>query len=352
MNAQVDTNILFPPARLVQGDLYKAQDKDQHGAPLVIKTGPNIGKARVNFFFAIAIRKNAGEQVWWQTPWGAKISQLGMSWWPQGQAQNPRFAWKIEDGDDTTPNQNGRKNCDREGFPGHWIVQLGSSFATKVYDSQGNPLLQEGLVKRGFWVEVLANLASNENAQNPGIYINHAAVAFRAPDKEITSGPDPRSIGFGAAPLPAGVTAAPVGTAAMPAMPAPGGMPAMPGAPGMPAPGQYPAFPGAPGAAPQMQMPGAPAMPGHVGAPAMAPTPVMPQQQFLQPPVGGAPAVPAAPGPAANFAPAPPPPAVVCPLGAPMGYRMTNLNGGRYEAFKQSGWTDPAMIQGGHMVRL
>jgi hypothetical protein len=342
MNAavQADSSILFPVARLVQGDLYKAQDKDNQGNPLTIKTGPNAGKARVNFFFAIAVPKSPGVTHWGnEQTWGARIWALGHSWWPQGQAQQDRFAWKIEDGDDTRPNQNNRRNCDREGFPGHWIIQLGSSFAPKIFDEQGNPLLQENLIKRGFWVEVLANVQSNENAQNPGIYINHSMVAYRAPGKEIVSGPDPKAVGFGRSALPVGVTAQPVGNvahipAAAPAVP--GAAPAVPGAP--PVPGAAPVY-----AAPP------PAAPAPVVA---APVPVQPAQSFLQPPVAGAaPPVPAAPAMAAPVVAAPPP-TVVCPLGAPMGYKMANLNGPRYDAYKAQGWNDAQLLQAAHMVRL
>lgn len=346
------TNILFPPGRVVQGDLYEPQTKDTQGNELKIKTGPNAGQPRKNFFFGYAIPKAPGEQAWWQTHWGAQIAALAQSWWPQGQWQQPRFAWKIEDGDDTTPNQNNRKNCDREGFPGHWVIQFGSSFETKIVDAQGNPMLTKGLVKRGFWVEVYGSIASNENAQNPGIYINHQTVAFRAPGKEIVSGPDPRSMGFGRAALPAGVTEVPIGnTAAMPSQ-VPGQM-QMPGAaapmpapmqaqmPGTPAPMQMPMPGGVPGAAPIAM--------GHIQQ-APAPMAVAPSPTFLAPPAGGhmAPAVPMA----AAVPAAAPAPTFVDPLGAPPGYRMANQNGAQYAAFKQGGWTDPAMMQAGHMVKL
>jgi hypothetical protein len=43
---------------------------------------------------------------------------------------------------------------------------------------------------------------------------------------------------------------------------------------------------------------------------------------------------------------------MVDPLGAPMGYRMVNLNGQRYEAFRASGWTDAMMMHHNHMVKL
>lgn len=364
MNAAVDNTILFPPGRIVQGDLYEPQDTDMQGNPLTIKNGQNAGQKRVNFFFALAIPK-AGERAWWETSWGQKVLALANGYWPQGQTQNPRFAWKISDGDDTTPNPeaNMRRNCDREGFPGNWVVRFGSGFATKVYDAAGNPLLTPGLVKRGFWAEVLGSVNSNEQATKPGIYVNHQMVFYRAPDKEIVSGPDPRSVGAGRAALPQGITPQPLGNAAnVPAsVPGqPGAVPAVPGAPPAanvpanyappagnyaPPPAAYPAYPGA--GTPSAQVPPVP------GAPMPGPTPVQPQSAFLQPPGPGA-ATP--PPPAAPGAYTPPPPAaapsVVCQLGAPMGYKMVNLNGGRYEQFRAGGWTDAAMLQAGHMVRL
>lgn len=332
MNAAVqqqDTSILFPAARVVQGDLYVAQDKDRQGRPLIVKTGPNTGKPRINFFFAIAIPKTPGAQHWANEPWGSKIWALGHSWWPQGQGNSPTFAWKIDDGDSSIPHEEtGRKNSETEGMPGHWIVKFSSGFAPKIFDAQGSPLLQTGLVKRGFWVEVFANLQSNEEPSKPGIYINHSMVAYRAPGKEIVSGPDPRSVGFGRSALPAGVTAQPLGnTAHMPSTAAP----PIPGATHMP-----PPVPHTSTATPPVFV---------------APTPVHPQQSFLQPPVAHAmPPVPAAP----TMAPPPPaqPVSVVCPLGAPMGFKMVNLNGPRYEAYRAGGWTDAQIMQANHMVRL
>lgn len=351
--AQTNTNtILFPPGRLVQGDLYEAQDKDQQGNKLVIKTGANAGKERVNYYFAVAVPKTQAQ--WWLEPWGAQVLAIANAAWPQGQTQNPKFAWKIEDGDSQMPNENGRKNADREGHPGCWILKFGSMFATKVFDASGNPMLQPGLVKRGFWVEVLGTVEGNNNAQKPGIYLNHNMVAFRAPDKEISTGPDPRSVGFGRSALPAGVTAAPVGTANMPAMPPASSVPATPGGyPAPTAPGGY-APPAAPGAMPP-GVPGAPSAPAaavpYAAAPPAAPVSVQPHPGFIAPPVAGAhPSVP----PAAGAPPPSSPPAGAYPdpLGAPAGYRMANQQGARYESYRQQGWTDAQLIQNGHMVRL
>lgn len=333
---QNQNTILFPPGRLVQGSLYNGQDKDLQGNPLTTKTGANAGKPTVRYYFAVAIQKTQAQ--WWSEVWGSQILAIANAAWPQGQTQSPNFAWKIEDGDSQIPNQNGRKNADREGHAGCWIIKFSSSFPVKVFDAQGNPMLQPDLVKPGFWVEVLGTVESNSNAQKPGIYMNHNMVAFRAPDKEIISGPDPRAVGFGRAALPPGVTAAPAGSAAFPAH-----------TPGVPT----PAVPmGAP--APATPAPAAYVPAGVPAAAAPAPVAVAPHAGFIAPPVAGATpaAAPMAPAPASAAPPAPAPAAAPDPLGAPAGYRMANPAGARYESYRQNGWVDAAMIAAGHMVRL
>ena len=105
--------ILFPPGRAVQGDFYKPRDKDATGAPLVVKNGPNKGQPRVDYYFAVAIPKTPGVTHWASEAhpdprigdWGARIWNFGHTAWPNGQAQRPDFAWKIEDGDSTVPGQ-------------------------------------------------------------------------------------------------------------------------------------------------------------------------------------------------------------------------------------------------------
>lgn len=348
--AQQQNTILFPVGRLVQGDLYKGQDKDQQGRPLMTKDN----KPTTKYFFAIAIPKTQAQ--WWYEPWGQQILAIANAAWPQGQTQNPNFAWKIEDGDSQIPNLNGRKNADREGHAGHWIVKFSSTFAPKIFDSQGNAMLQPDLVKAGYWIEVLGTVQGNGEMQKPGIYINHNMVAYRAPGKEIVSGPDPRAVGFGRSSLPPGVTAAPVGTAAFPAAPgaAPGPVPSGVTTPAVPAGGYTPAPAGMP--APGMSSAGVPGgypAPNMATPPAMVPTAVAPHPGILAPPMANAPA-PAAPmAPSAMQTPATPAPAAyIDPLGAPAGYRMVNPAGARYEAYRMNGWTDATLISSGHMVRL
>ena len=268
-NTRID--VLFPAGRVVQGDLYKAQDKDGDGKPLVVKSGPNQGKPTVKYFFAVAIKKGP-EQHWGNTEWGAKIWALGHSTWPNGQAQAPTFAWKIEDGDSAIPNKKGKKNCDREGFPGHWVVNFSSGFAPRIYNSNGSqPLPDPGYVKPGHFVQVLGTVDSNRSDMNPGLYINHSLVAFQGFGPEIHTGPDAASVGFGSGPAPVGMTATPVG----------GLSPPVPGA----------AAPVAP--VPTAAAPVAPAAPVASGP---VPTAVVPQPAMIAPaPVAAVPAAPAAP---------------------------------------------------------
>lgn len=323
-------SMLLPVGRLLAGDLYEPGITDMKGNPLVINSGPNKGQSRVDYWLAYGIQKTKAQ--WWEEPWGAEILAKAHEFWPQGQAGRLPFSWKISDGDSaelviSERNPAGTRNCDREGYPGHWIVRIGSGYAPKIVDVQGNPLTQPGLVKRGYYIEAFISMNSNEQITKPGIYINHNAIAYRAPGKEITSGLDTRKVGFGASALPPGVTAIPTGNAA-----------AIPGAtaPAAATPPAPPYSPPAPPAAP-------------------APTPplaVTPQPAFLAPP--GAPAAPSAPPapPAAPSAPPPPPVVAVDPLGAPAGYRMMNPAGARYANFQAQGWTDIQLVQAGHMVKL
>lgn len=305
-------DITSPVGRIVAGNLYVGRDKDYDGNPLVVKTGPNAGQARVQFFFSIAIAKGS-EQHWAHTEWGGKIWQAGNAAFPQ-MAQHPSFAWKIEDGDSTIPNKKGRKNCETEGHPGHWIIKFSGGMAPKIYAEEGGRLVQkleENFVKPGYFVQVAFNVSGNGNQNNSGVYLNHDMVCFRAFGPEISFGRDVNEAGFGSAPLPAGAMLTPPPSAA----PMPGSVPQAP-------------------------------------PPAV---PVMPNTQFLQVPASptpaGIPSVPAAPAssiPAvampspSNLPPAPP---------APAGPRMTAAAQGiSREAYITAGWNDAQLIANGLMV--
>lgn len=294
-------NITSPVGRIVNGSLYDPETTDFDGKPLIIKTGPNAGLARKDFRFALAIPKGA-ERHWAETSWGQKIWAIGHAAYPQ-QAGLPGFAWKVIDGDDTTPSMKskppGKRPCDNEGYKGNWIIRFSGGFAPKIYQQEGSGLvqvMQPDFVKAGYFVEVFFTVEGN-SGQSPGVYINHSMICFRAFGPEITFGPDVGSAGFGAAPLPPGASATPLASTAP-----------MPQAPQAPAAALAPAYSPPP------------------------PVPVTPNTGFVQ-----------MPPPAA----APPPPSIP----AINAKQMTALAGATtYAAYIAAGWTDAQLVQNGLML--
>ena len=282
-------NITSPVGRIVMGSLYDPSTTDAEGKPLVVKTGPNAGQPRVNYFFALAIPKGA-EPHWAHTPWGQQIWNVGNQAFPNA-AQSPAFAWKIEDGDSQIPNKKGRKPCDNEGWRGHWILKFSGGFAPKVYQQEGAgyvQVMQKDFCKPGFFVEVAFSVEGNGSQSQPGVYLNHSMVCFRAYGQEITFGPDVASAGFGASPLPAGASMTPP-AGAIPMPQAPAAAPALPGAPVGYAPPPVPAgVPQIPGVAPA---PLAPA--GSVPTPSVSSAPSPAATVVAQPRLISAPAAPA-----------------------------------------------------------
>jgi len=320
-------NITSPVGRIVMGSLYDPSTTDAEGKPLVVKTGPNAGQPRVNYFFALAIPKGA-EPHWAHTPWGQQIWNVGNQAFPNA-AQSPAFAWKIEDGDSQIPNKKGRKPCDNEGWRGHWILKFSGGFAPKVYQQEGAgyvQVMQKDFCKPGYFVEVAFSVEGNGSQSQPGVYLNHSMVCFRAYGQEITFGPDVASAGFGAAPLPAGASMTP-----------PAGAIPMPQAPAA-APAAY-APPPVPAGVPQIGAPAPLAPAGSVPTPyapapgAPAPIPVTPNPGFVQVP-------PPAPAPMA------PPPAPV----APVRQMTAAAQGVTYEAYVAAGWSDAQLVQNGLMM--
>jgi hypothetical protein len=278
------------------GNLYKANDKDADGKPLVVKSGPNAGQARIQYFFALAVPKNPGETHWSQTAWGKQIWAVGNQAFPNA-AQSPAFAWKIEDGDSAIPNKKGRKPCDTEGFPGNWIIKFSSSFAPKIFRQEGAGYVPEAtvdFVKPGYFVEVNFTVDGNGSQQQPGVYVNPNIVMFRAYGPEIISGPDVAACGFGQAPLPVGASTVPLASNLLPQVDNGFSAPTIP----------------------------------VIHNAALTPTiPVIPNVQF-----------------AGIVAPPPPPPA------APVRQLTALAQGATYEQLIATGWTDALLISQGLML--
>lgn len=192
-----------PVGRLVAGNLWEARTEDFQGNPLTVKTGANAGQPRQEYFVALAIPKNHPE---WPAFY-AKVVQAARQGFPNlfdaaGNCQRQDFAFKITDGDSTVMNRNNSRPCDKEGYPGNWVVSMSTSLGIKVVDQELRPILPETkAVKRGDYIRIAGSIAPNGNAQNPGVFINPSFAQFSHQGDEIVSGPDAATV-FGATPLP------------------------------------------------------------------------------------------------------------------------------------------------------
>lgn len=192
-------------------------------------------------YIGIAIPKGQ-ETDWRQTPWGQQFHAAAVRDWPNGEHGSPTFAWKVTDGDSPVPNTKGKKPCDREGYPGHWVIGASTQFGIKCFHvGKYDPLQQiqdKNEIKCGDYCRVGLNVKGNGPCQSPGIYVNPDQFELSRPGVQIIveSGRSAAEV-FGGVPAPSN-TQAPA--------PAPGGGAPAPGTTVTPAPD----FAGGPGAAP------------------------------------------------------------------------------------------------------
>ena len=193
------TEILTPVGRLVQGDCFEPQTTDAEGRPLVVKHGPNAGQPRVDYFMAIAIPKtDPGFDALYQTIYNEARQSFPSLFDAQGNCINPKFAFKVTDGDSQVPNTRGTKPCDREGFPGHWILNFSGGYAPKCYTAGGAELITDpNMIKRGYYIRIYGSVKGNGSQQQPGIFLNHSMVELVGYGEEIVSGPDGSAISAG-----------------------------------------------------------------------------------------------------------------------------------------------------------
>jgi hypothetical protein len=305
-------NLTTPVGRIVQGDLAKAQ-------PVIDNLGKQKltrdGHPAIQHFISLAIPKTPGHTHWAQTEWGKQIYDEGARAHPNF-APHPTFSWKIEDGDSVIPNKKGKKNADREGFPGHWILKFRSGFLPKTYNADGSLAIPADQIKCGYYVQVNASIAGN-TGDSPGVYLNPNMVALSGYGEEIIAGPDASEAGFGAAPLPPGASATPVGGFVPPIVPGvQTGTAPFPSAPA-------PAVPVAPAVAPFVP---------SITPPASAPTATT-SPSNVPPPINPA------------FLAPPPPPA------APPAKQLTAKAGSAsYADLIKAGWTDALLVQHGILL--
>jgi hypothetical protein len=181
-------NFTTPMGRLVGGDAYKmTQNTDSKtGQPKLRKDGT----PQMSSYVALAIPKS--DLAW--PAFKAMCDAEALKAWPNGQTQHPQFASKIEDGDSTVPNKKGKRNADREGFPGHWVVKFGSGYAPKVVywdNTRGWVESTGGHVKLGDYISVAGTIDGNGSADSPGMYMNLNQIAFEREGAAITVGLDP-----------------------------------------------------------------------------------------------------------------------------------------------------------------
>jgi len=217
-------DFLTPVGRLVQGDVFNPQDKDPEGRPLTIRTGPNAGQQKVQYFIRVAIPKS--DPGW--PALEAKIkseAKIGFPQFfgPQGECLAPRFAWKFVDGDSAVPNQRGVKPCDCEGFAGCWVLSMTTQFAPKAYRKGGSEIITDpNEIKSGYYIRVYGTIAANGSVQQPGVFVNQSMVELVGYGPEIKNGPDAKSIFASQAEnLPVGMSPTPVAPESIIAVPPP-----------------------------------------------------------------------------------------------------------------------------------
>lgn len=280
--------------RMVQGDWFRPNTTDSNNVPLVIKSGANAGKPRVEYVVNLAFPKVGMDPA--SADFLRLIKEESAKAWPHlfprgasGDCTAREFSDKIIDGDGY--DKYGRAWSEREGFAGHWVVRFTSGFAPKVYPngrySAADIIMEPHLTPRGYYYRASGTIESNNNSQSPGMYVNLQLGELIGYGPEIIGGPNAAEA-FGARPavLPPGVSATPLAP--------PSGMPAAPSAPASYAP---PAAPSAP-------------VPAYNAAPAIAP-----YAGYMTPPA--APSAPVAQSPLMS----------------------AKANGATYEQMIAAGWT-------------
>jgi hypothetical protein len=200
-------SIMTPVGRLVAGSVNEPFPMtDDNNQPKL----DSSGQQKHEYYVGLAIPKNGTGQHWAHTSWGAILWVAGHGAFPGGQAQKDSFAWKVTDGDSMEPNTKNVRPCDREGWPGNWIVGFKTGFAPQMVNHDGKQAIAGQEFYRGCYVQVEATVNGNASTQSPGIYLNHRIIALSGHGERMTTGPDAASVGFGGAPAPAGMSATPL----------------------------------------------------------------------------------------------------------------------------------------------
>ena len=125
--------------------LYEPCTKDFDGNTLK----PNDdGSPSYSYRFGLAIPKQSGETHWAQSPEGQIIWAQGHTDHPQA-AGGPDFSWKVQDGDSTVKTAKAKmRPCDKEGFPGHWVLTINRGFPAPSNRSTDSGLVESPHISR------------------------------------------------------------------------------------------------------------------------------------------------------------------------------------------------------------
>jgi hypothetical protein len=208
------------------------------------------GNPRSQIFIALAIPKDGRD--WKVTEWGSQIYNAGVAAWPNGEHQIPTFAWKVEDGDSVIPNRNNKKNAEREGYPGHWILKASTELSVRCHHVgryEAHEVIQDPKqIKRGDFGRLYISVKGNNYPKSAGIYVNPELFSLdRAGEEIMVVGGTSAAEAFGGS-----APAVPPGAAVNPAIPAPASTPAPVAS------GAIPAAAPAPAAVPAPAIPPAP----------------------------------------------------------------------------------------------
>ena len=159
------------------------------------KTGQPIrdaaGQVKTNVYIGVAVPKTQAD--WKLEPWGQQIVQRAQADWPNGEHGAATFAWKVTDGDSAVPNKAGNKPCDKEGYPGHWVINGQTMLAIRCHHvgkyQPHEQIQDENEIKTGDYCRVLIGCRGNNPSQSPGVYMNPELFELsRAGQAIITQG--------------------------------------------------------------------------------------------------------------------------------------------------------------------
>ena len=162
-----------PKGRIVQGHPMKMQQgEDQTKKPCV--------------FFAVALPKSDPET----DNLVRSIRLQARKELDDAVVDAPSFAWKLVDGDDTTPNSKGVAPKDREGHPGHMIIKFTTFLpgTPACCDKSGQALINENQIKVGDYVRVKFSVKPHLG-MHPGLYINPEYLLLESEGEAISNKP-------------------------------------------------------------------------------------------------------------------------------------------------------------------